>query len=114
MLSILVYWADRILSSSLLQTRGMESRLKLKVIMWRRLLHRGTNYRNPFLYHRLTSFFFSQQAKSGKELKAFLFNDFLLLTRPQSSITGNLSKKIGFDSNIKYTLYRQVKNYSYD
>jgi hypothetical protein len=57
----------------------------------------------------MSSVFF--QVKGGKELKAFLFNDFLLFTRPQSSITGNLSKKIGFDSNeagTQYTIYRKV------
>ncbi|KAK3734222.1 hypothetical protein QZH41_012944, partial [Actinostola sp. cb2023] len=46
------------------------------------------------------------KVKSGKELKAFLFNDFLLLTK----IAGSLSKKIGFDSNdanTQYTLYRK-------
>ncbi|XP_048577434.1 intersectin-1 isoform X3 [Nematostella vectensis] len=60
----------------------------------RKLLHSGTLFK----------------VKSGKELKAFLFNDFLLLTRPQSTITGTLSKKIGFESNdasIQYTIYRK-------
>lgn len=51
------------------------------------------------------------QVKSGKELKAFLFNDFLMLTRPRSSIAGSLSKKIGFESNEQdaiYDIYRKV------
>lgn len=50
------------------------------------------------------------QVKSGKELKAFLFNDFLMLTRPRSSITGNLSKKIGFnEQEVTYDIYRKVR-----
>ena len=54
--------------------------------------------------------FFSFQVKSGKELKAFLFNDFLMLTRPRSSITGNLSKKIGFnEQEVIYDIYRKVR-----
>lgn len=60
----------------------------------RKLLHSGTLWK----------------VKSGKELKAFLFNDFLMLTRPQSSITGSLSKKIGFESNeqdVMYSIYRK-------
>ncbi|XP_068698722.1 intersectin-1-like isoform X2 [Montipora foliosa] len=60
----------------------------------RKLLHSGTLWK----------------VKSGKELKAFLFNDFLMLTRPQSSITGSLSKKIGFDFNdqdVMYSIYRK-------
>lgn len=55
---------------------------------------------------------YSFQVKSGKELKAFLFNDFLMLTRPRSSITGSLSKKIGFESNeqdVIYDIYRKVR-----
>lgn len=57
----------------------------------------------------LNSFLFSFQVKSGKELKAFLFNDFLMLTRPRSSITGNLSKKIGFnEQEVTYDIYRKV------
>ena len=54
------------------------------------------------------------QVKSGKELKAFLFNDFLMLTRPQTSIAGSLSKKIGFESNehdVMYDIYRKVRQY---
>ncbi|XP_031554337.1 intersectin-1-like isoform X2 [Actinia tenebrosa] len=60
----------------------------------RKLIYSGTLYK----------------VKSGKELKAFLFNDFLLFTRPQSSLTGNLSKKIGLDANeaaTQYTIYRK-------
>ena len=52
------------------------------------------------------------QYKSGKELKAFLFNDFLLFTRPNISITDQISKKMGKDSNdadIQYTVYRKVR-----
>ncbi|XP_046849050.1 intersectin-1-like [Xenia sp. Carnegie-2017] len=40
--------------------------------------------------------------KSGKELQAFLCNDFLLLTRENSS----LAKKIGKDSEKQYVLYQ--------
>lgn len=58
----------------------------------------------------LNSFLCSFQVKSGKELKAFLFNDFLMLTRPRSSITGNLSKKIGFnEQEVIYDIYRKVR-----
>ena len=48
------------------------------------------------------AFFF--QHKSGKELQAFLCNDFLLLTRENSS----LAKKIGKDSEKQYVLYQPV------
>ena len=48
------------------------------------------------------AFFF--QHKSGKELEAFLCNDFLLLTRENSS----LAKKIGKDSEKQYVLYQPV------
>ena len=55
-------------------------------------------------------FLCSFQVKSGKELKAFLFNDFLMLTRPRSSITGNISKKIGFnEQEVTYDIYRKVR-----
>lgn len=60
----------------------------------RKLLHSGTLWK----------------VKSGKELKAFLFNDFLMLTRPRSSIAGSLSKRIGFESNEQdaiYDIYRK-------
>ena len=60
-------------------------------------------------YGSLLSFWIFQ-VKSGKELKAFLFNDFLMLTRPRSSITGNLSKKIGFnEQDVTYDIYRKVR-----
>ncbi|XP_067051383.1 intersectin-1-like [Acropora muricata] len=60
----------------------------------RKLLHSGTLWK----------------VKSGKELKAFLFNDFLMLTRPQSSLAGSLSKKIKFESSdqdVMYSIYRK-------
>lgn len=47
---------------------------------------------------------FFLQHKSGKELQAFLCNDFLLLTRENSS----LAKKIGKDSEKQYVMYQPV------
>ena len=49
------------------------------------------------------------QTKSGKELYAFLFNDFLLLTQPSRAIS---DKSIVFNSdsklNVKFKMYRNV------
>jgi hypothetical protein len=52
----------------------------------------------------LTQRVFFFQHKSGKELQAFLCNDFLLLTRENSF----LAKKIGKDSEKQYVLYQPV------
>ena len=66
----------------------------------------------PFLSPVLSFFSFSEtedgifslQHKSGKELQGFLCNDFLLLTRENSS----LAKKIGKDSEKQYVMYQPV------
>ena len=56
----------------------------------------------------------SLQTKSGKELYAFLFNDFLLLTQPSRAIS---DKSIVFNSDskldVKFKMYRNV-SFIYD
>ena len=52
------------------------------------------------------------QAKSGKELVGFLFNDFMLLTIPQRSL-GNVTSVFSLDSNnfnMQFKMYRMVSN----
>ena len=50
------------------------------------------------------------QAKSGKELVGFLFNDFLLLTQPEKTL-GNIASVFSFDisANIMFKVYREVQ-----
>ncbi len=49
------------------------------------------------------------QAKSGKELVAFLFNDFLLLTQPQKPMAGASSVfSLDTKTNSQFKMYRTV------
>ena len=52
---------------------------------------------------------FIWQAKSGKELVGFLFNDFLLLTQPQQSL-GSMASVFSFDmkTDTQFKIYRNV------
>lgn len=56
-------------------------------------------------------YFFTKyfQAKSGKELVGFLFNDFLLLAQPQKPL-GNMNSVFSLDTrtSVKFKMYRTV------
>ena len=57
----------------------------------------------------MTRFTTLPQTKSGREVVAFVFNDFVLLTTPSRSL-GNVSQ-LEFDrnlSNLKFKLYKKV------
>ena len=53
-------------------------------------------------------FYFFFQAKSGKELVGFLFNDFFLLAQPYKTLQHNQIFSIDSTLNISFKIYKKV------
>lgn len=87
----------------------------------RKLLHYGILHKVLILFYiklsinlliqyknKIFDFFFFFQAKSGKELVAYLTNDFLLFVQPVKTLPSGQQFSFERNENNKFKLYRKV------
>lgn len=81
----------------------MNIRAKVEIFYSRKKKLISTN-KNKFIY----LYFIYFQAKSGKELVAFLTNDFLLFAQPLKTLPTGQQFSFERNENNKFKLYRKV------
>ena len=91
----------------------------LKLVHWCYLMQASAAIPEDWFYCCKLSIFFSKpfslcasswfvQVVSGRELHAFLFNDFFLLTKPAAP--NPFAKAFGSEQEEKFVMYRQVRS----
>lgn len=63
------------------------------------------------VHMKMHLFFFIFQSKSNKELAAFLFNDFLLLTTSNRPLTNTTHSLFDLTGQVQYKMYRTVSSF---